>query len=322
MEKEAETAACPWQTLTLQFWDPDLEVEFTKHQFDSLTLHLNSRYLFARSFVFASISGGLMRKDRSLLFYQLTAAMNGIIYAAMAVGSCCRCKWLMATWSWLIFCTRVLGMVSCAWMIVVGNQPEDSIVSMLGRILASSIIGGLSCYPLCRNLQFWQNCIANSIAALIGSSSTSIAYCHIWLENGTFQPVIQQAASDLAEWISWASFFPLRSAWQTPTVTEEPTIGTDSCWLVITFLQVTSLAILPTAIIYCMESHSRMTFLLSRHQDQKSQQIFRDMWHRTVIFALWCSAVCLIALWVVLVGLADLNQILQGHSVGSECSTK
>ena len=109
MEKEAETAACPWQTLTLQFWDPDLEVEFTKHQFDSLTLHLNSHHLFARSFVFASISGGLMRKDRSLLFYQLTAAMNGIIYAAMAVGSFCRCKWLMTTWSWLIFCTRVLG---------------------------------------------------------------------------------------------------------------------------------------------------------------------------------------------------------------------
>lgn len=307
-----------WAPLTLKFRDSGKEAQFWDIRVQTLLINLDSMCFLTRSLGLWTICYVLSRSDKLPLPLWSGAVLNGVLYVLMAVGSQRKSWWYSRHRTCLILFCRLLGMIFFTLMLSKIDPPQENVLSFLGWILASAMMGGMACFPLFGELQFWPSAIANSFAALIGACWSSGMYCNAWFEAEGFRTIIDSVTSAIDIGISGFALLSTAPGHLGDRSMEHSSLQLHSCWLVVAFLHVAFAAILPCAAVYCMESHSRVQFL-SHGQDENTQLQYKNKWREIVCIVSWCTVVVLMMAWWALHVVADFSGAFHDGGIGSEC---
>lgn len=291
IEPSVPLEGVPWGSV-LTFFDPGFEHRFWCKRVSNLLLPCD-RITYALGIVFAIVT-----------YFKLQLPNSGAMPLSLVpVFLCSGClAWMFydthsytrwRTWCVVVMRSLLVPIISAAWAFILPPKPSTSAV--VARLLFSPNFYVHMSLNIGFQLKFRTH-IAIQLASVVMSTHFTPVHCSAWFEGDSFTPIIKGVAGDI-DWV-------VRALW---TLRLEPLSadrmaldGDSACWLVGCFFQWIVCG-LSSTLLYCLETHSRVGYLLSVWEpDAKGRQNLWAFWRDGVVSCCWTFVIVSLMAYAVL----------------------
>lgn len=228
----------------------------------------------------------------------------------------CQCYQDYRTWLAGAFRVYFL-MISTKWTVVVQPTDESVPYHINGKLIAQSGLPILVFTPLVLQLPFKAHLIVHGLSLAAVVWNTTSQFCGSQSGRDSMHLVI----SSIDEWLNtniFSSFNPrahmnkeAHGDLMSHLCMDDILLPGQLCWMVIIFAYAVLGFVMPSAVMYCMESRARAKFLTA--QQPRQSQVYSRMFWEVVGVACWFSLVTSILLWIVLHCGSELRNVLLEH---------
>lgn len=197
---------------------------------------------------------------------------------------------------------------NATWLPAPGASSTGFLARMVKKSTATGMFGGW----FLSQLQFRQQCILAGLFLIPTAIVGCPGYCSGWYTSDTLPHIVAPIYGIIDHIMLMLS----HSSWEerddiSPLSAPSHEIE-QQCCVVVLFLHVALGLVLPGAIMYCWECHTKIVFLMGRKV--LSPERARQTLYKTLVLALWFSLVSVMLLWACLrMGPAGMAAMLPCH---------
>lgn len=291
IEPREYSEGAPWD-IFLTFRDPTLEYTFWYRRVTNL-LWLCDRITYSLGIILSFVT-----------YFKLQLAISTAVLLSIAPAFFCGCclAWTFSHKTnymrWRTECIVVMRpmlvlTISTTWVYIL--PPEASLSFVMARLVFNPTFHVLLSLNIGFQLQFRHQLLLQLVSVAIATYFVPL-HCSAWFRDDSFSPLITKALGiiDSVVRVLWT--------WRIPSKCPENILmnGNSACWLVMCFIQWT-VSVLSSGLLYCLESYSRVVFLLSAWEpDRKGRQNLWKFWREGIVMCCWTCLILSVSLYSVL----------------------
>lgn len=281
----------PWDFF-LTFRDPTLEQAFWCERVRTL-LWLCDRITYSLAITLSFVT-----------YFKLQLPIRTAVLLSLAPAFFCACclvwmfSYMNSYMKWRTVCIVVVRAllvptISASWAYIL--PPEASMSLVLGRLIFNPTFYVLVSLNIGFQLKFRSHLVLQLVSVATATQFVPL-HCSAWFRDDSFGPIIGKVAGHIES--ASQVLLTLRLPSEPPKIILRD--GDSTCWLVICFFQWT-VCILSSGLLYCLESHFRVVYLLSAWEpDRKGRQDLWRVWRDSVVMCCWTCVIVSLAAYSIL----------------------
>lgn len=294
--QRSQTCACPWNAWLL-FQNEYDEAEFWREHVDTVMSKLDMCSLAISLLLWPVVASQLSLKT-GLPWYRGNSVFLflAVVHVVLAALACLRTRWYLENRTNAQAGFRLLLIFVAPRFATVWGPPDPVAVKFWQSVLLNSTFLCTAILPLGLQLQFKTHFFVSLLSAFTLLPWTASTYCSSWFGGDAFHSIMLNATEYIEALIIRISSLGTDQTWGTAM---EGTLSKDyACWMIMAFLYSVEGFVIPSTILYCVESFCRARWLANKQPDDA--HLFVRMWRESTFLAAWFAAVVVMGIWAAL----------------------
>ena len=302
---------CPWYWRTLRFLDSNLESEFWASQTGQFQRTLDSFCMLIQCCLVIFSFGQIVLSKRVGIVLWMGSVLQAMVHTAITMGSLWGAGWYSKHRTMIVVCSHWVGMSTLGILFSIIHTQKDSAFSLGGGLATSLSICCLTLLPTLARVPFWVHVQSHCVATLLSVRWLTSIFCRAFSRSAKLGLVIEAISANLDAGIAAVGLWWTMERPPGDNSALKCSIQSNSCWMVAAFLYITCVAIVPSAVVYCLESYLRTVYVLSQAQHKTNKAKCWRMWYESVLVAFWWTVILSMGLWAGLRLADDFQEVIE-----------